>query len=314
MKTLGSTLLILVGNLLPVSLTAAPVLDPFGVAELHPSPDQATAWYSKWSGGEPRVLGNQVDPEDPWFDTDHGEGRYALDGKGVMTVTGNLPRMYVYDPTGARPSPKGDMALGATETRPSPGGLMPAGASRLWHNVEITFYGMRVSEAEPVGWAGLMAYARTDHRRDADTCATRGYGARLLYDGRADFEKETAHGKSNGYVQAAMLRPWPGGGAMPRDVWIGYKFIVRDSEDGGSVKLELWMDLANGKDGGDWKLVTEFLDQGDWGKDADACTPGVDPAQALTGPHPVVYLRNDGLGEMRLKWFSVREIAPITGK
>jgi len=258
-------------------------LDSFGVALLYPSAPRGTSWTSKWSEGGPRVLGYQADPQDPWFDCAHGDARYSIDGEGVLTAAGETPRMYVHDPEG----------------------------KRLFTNVEITVYGMRAGETKPVGWAGLMTYAKTDHRNDSDACATRGYGARLTYDGRADFEKETSHGKSKGYARAASVKPWPRQGGMPSGTWIGYKFIARDSDKGKKVRLELWMDLTDGKDGGDWKLVTQFLDEGKWGSDADACSPGKDPAQVLTGPFPVVYIRTDSVSDMRYKRFSVREIAPL---
>ena len=58
-----------------------------------------------------------------------------------------------------------------------------------WGNVEITFYGKRVSETQSISWAGLQAYARTDDTHDTDICADRGYGAQMLYPGEMLFEK-----------------------------------------------------------------------------------------------------------------------------
>lgn len=282
------SLVLIVSFLLPLILFAQetpqnPVLDHFGVAQIYPSVTRGRTWYSKWDNGDARQLGGQIDPDDPEFDTNHGDARYSIDGKGVLTASGEVPRMYVYDPEG----------------------------KKSWTNVEITVYGMRVKETKPVGWAGLMAYAKTDHRVDSDTCKTRGYGGRLTYDGRADFEKETAHGKSNGYVQVSRVKPWPRESGMPSDVWIGYKFIVRDAGQGKKVELEMWMDTTGGKNGGDWKRLTQYLDEGDFGKGADACDPGTDPAAVLSGPFPVVYLRTDSVEGMRYKAFSIREIEPL---
>jgi hypothetical protein len=82
-------------------------------------------------------------------------------------------------------------------------------------------------------------------------------------------------------------------------------------DHGTHVKLELWRDMTGGKGGGKWELLTEYTDQGGWGKGAPPCGSGVDPAAILTGSHPVVYVRTDKVEDMRYKKFSIREIAPL---
>jgi hypothetical protein len=176
---------------------------------------------------------------------------------------------------------------------------------KKWQNVEITVYGMRVSESSSVSYAGLMAYARTDHTDDTNLLGTRGYGGRMTYDGRADFEKETAHGK--GYVQVASIRQFPNG--MPKNVWIGYKFVVRNMNSVKYVKLEIYRDMTDGLGGGFWEKVTEFTDTGsNFGVGSAAAGPGIDPAQALTDPNVVVYFRTDAVNDMRYKRATIREI------
>jgi hypothetical protein len=166
---------------------------------------------------------------------------------------------------------------------------------------------MRISETAPVSFAGLQVYARTDHTRDEDLCADRGYGGRLLFDGRADFEKEIAHHLPNGYVQAATTQVWQR--RMVRHRWIGLKFVVRNLP--AAVRLELWRDRRNGYNGGKWEKLGEWTDRGEWGVKTPPCAAGVDPAEVLAAPAPSVYIRNDEIREMRYKWFSIREIAPI---
>ena len=82
------------------------------------------------------------------------------------------------------------------------------------------------------------------------------------------------------------------------------------------------MDLTDGKNGGDWKLVNEFEDTGsNFGVGGTACDSGINPALKLTNsnsrsgsesgkPNIAVYWRSDGVGTDGLvyKKMSVREI------
>jgi hypothetical protein len=258
---------------------AAPLpADRFGVTMLYPTVRGGREWCSKWDNGHRRVLTGS-DSDDPELDVSHGDGTYLVNGKGWCIVGGRAPRLYVIDP----------------------------GRVKLWQNVEITLYGMRIAETKAVSFAGLQAYARTDHTRDADLCADRGYGGRLLYDGRADFEKEIAHHLPSGYVQVDTVQAWQK--KMPVKRWIGMKFVVRNAP--GAVRLELWRDRKGGRHGGTWEKLGEWMDRGAWGTGAPPCAPGVNPAEVLYAAAPSVYVRNDEVREVRYKWFSVREIEPV---
>ncbi|MCI2239945.1 hypothetical protein MO973_36690 [Paenibacillus sp. TRM 82003] len=260
-----------------------------GVREIHPTRPGGMHWESAWD--EPRSFGSE-DPQDPWFATD-GSGSYAASG-GELAVSGRAPRMYVRDPS----------------------------LQEQWRDVEITTYFMRRSD-EGVPYAGMTAVARSNHGVtgpvEEDLCDSRGYGARMRYDGLVDFEKETAH-PANEAAASEVL--WPDG--MPTDVWFGYKFVVHDLPDG-NVKLELWLDTSGGEDGGDWRLVNELVDDGEVFGD-EACAEGIDPAMPLTAspdrpgsesgkPNLSVYFRSDGVHEGGLVYrdASVREIVAPTG-
>ncbi|MEK7476517.1 MAG: hypothetical protein AAB152_12920 [Candidatus Coatesbacteria bacterium] len=260
-----------------MSASAGLPRDRFGVRMIYPSMPAGREWFAKWDNRRRRAIVG-VDPDDPELDCGHGDGTYRVDGRGICTVGGRAPRLYVVDPARVR----------------------------MWQNVEVTIYGMRIAETKAVSYAGLQAYARTDHTRDDDLCADRGYGGRLLYDGRADFEKEIAHHLPNGYVQADTTQAWQK--KMPHRRWIGLKFVVRNVP--GGVRLELWRDRRNGRDGGVWQKLGEWTDRGAWGAGVPPCAPGVDPAEVLRGPAPTVYIRNDEVKEIRYKWFSIREIDP----
>lgn len=259
--------------------------DAFGITMIQPTLPRGTLWVSDWS--TPRSFSG-VDPQDPWFDADHGSGSYRA-GAGLLSVSGEAPRMYVHDPA----------------------------MRRQWRDVEVTVYFQRVADGG-VPYAGMTAVARANHlETESGTdalCDTRGYGGRLRSDGYADFEKETAHPENDTVNDVVVWRR-----GMPLRRWIGYKFLVFDKRDG--VHLELWMDRTNGRNGGDWVLVNRVIDNGRlFGR--TPCAPGINPRLALTNdarragsesgrPNVSVYFRSDRVRQDGLlyKWASIREIS-----
>lgn len=277
-------------------------IDRFGVAMIYPTIQDGRQWDSKWDNGVARTFGNsQNDPYDPLFKTSKngggfGDGSYKTSGDGVLKISGKYPRMYVLD----------DRAD--------------------WTNVEITVYGMRVADTN-IAWAGIQAYARTNHGaigdEDTNSCDTRGYGAQLTYPGKFLFEKETSHHEDNGYAQVGQKTVWSSG--MPKNTWIGYKFVVRDIDGGKHVKLETYMDTTGGKNGGTWVKVGEFTDTGsNFGTNNASCKSGISAGLPLTSsndrpgsetgrPNVAVYFRSDGVSTdgLQYKWASIREVAPL---
>ncbi len=279
---------------------AAPLLPPpppsagadrFGVKYIYPAISGGKNWVSSWDNGKARAFSG-VDPQDPWFDANHGAASYSVDGQGQLKITGATPRMYIHDPA----------------------------LQQSWRNVEMTVYGMRVSD-DGTAYAGLVGVARSNHgitgSETQNLCDTRGYGARMRLDGTVDFDKETSHPNATA-VAAKPLTP----GGMPKSVWIGYKFVVYDLADG-NVKLELYRDMTDGANGGTWTKVNEFTDTGNnMGGGATACNSGINPALRLTNsdsrpgsesgkPNITVYWRSTNIGTNGLayKKMSVREIS-----
>jgi hypothetical protein len=264
--------------------------DPFGVKEIYPTASGAKEWFSTWGNGVARTF-TAVDPQDPWFDAGHGDATFVVDGKGLFTISGAVPRMYIHDPA----------------------------LVKSWGNVEMTVYAYRVADSN-TPWGGVEGVARSNHGTTApelqNLCDTRGNDARFRYDGHIDFEKETSHPNSSTANNKAM---WS---TLPFKTWIGYKLVVYDLPNG-DVKLENYMDLTDGANGGTWNLVNSLEDTGgNFAVGGTPCKSGIDPALRLTNssarpgsesgkPNITVYWRSDDVGANGLiyKKMSVRSIA-----
>ena len=276
---------------------SSPSKDRFGITELYPTSASGMEWSSKWDNGAARTIVNDVDPEDDWFETKHGDGTYTIDGAGTLTASGDYVRMYVHDPAN----------------------------EREWsENLEITLYVKRISETQIVDYSGMQVFARTNHgtegRENVNYCDDRGYGGLVNINGQWSFEKETAHHLDNGYVDVASQRP---SGELPLNTWVGFKYVLRNMDDNTKVKLELYRDMTGGLNGGSWQKITEFIDNGNnFGAGYGACRPGVDPALPLIHsfiddsseskkPMLSVYVRHE-YGTMAYSGFDIREIDPLS--
>lgn len=303
-------------------------LDPFGLKKLYPSVGKE--WFNVWNSGADRIYttaGNQaVDPELGFANGDQTAEIYGGSGAraGQMKIHGEYPRVYVRK----------------NESFNIPPGIP---AADKWNNVEITFYAYSTGDSG-VGWAGLEAVAKTNHWPDDWQCTTGGYGARMLFDGRVNFEKELYHTPNTNFQAGSISNYWTAaegsvGGKLPLNRWIGFKFVARNIDAGNDgdwhndtqVKLELYKEMSIGNvvnptppaGGGNWVLVTQYTDTGNWSS-GSPCThqssPDDDPYGsanlAFTWPNYSIYLRTDGLTSsipQYYKWFSVREVAPIPG-
>jgi len=287
---------------------SAAATDPFGIVLLHPTKAKGRTYFAtRWSNGKARAFGDGVDPMDSWFDTAHGTGRYNVDGSGTLTADGDVVRMYVHDPD----------------------------RQTEWdENLEITAYITRVSETQRIDYSGPQIFARTNHgtftgafaNEEATPCDDRGVGAKINLTGAWAFEKETCHGAERGYATAGLTPYWPEG--FPVGAPVGVKFVLRNVLDARGqptkVKLELYVDMTDGRNGGTWTKVTEYTDAGEWGKENTPCSVGTDPAtlalrsrlllKSETGrPELTVYFRHE-YAVMLYRRLSVREIEPLRKK
>jgi hypothetical protein len=280
----------------PAATQPAGACDAFGVRELYPTRAAGREWVAKWDNQHARTFSNAIDPDDAWFDTDHGDGRYTIDGQGTLRADGSTVRMYVHDP-------KRQVEWG--------------------ENLEITVYITRISESKALSWSGLQIFARTNHGTVGDETKNigddRGYGAKVTVDGRWEFEKETAHHLSNGYASVATSQP---SRELPKGVKVGVKYVLRNLAKDSQVKVELYRDLTGGRNGGTWEKMTEFIDTGaNWGVGAGAAAAGVKPELPLIRavilptsesgkPMLTVYFRHE-FGVIDYEKASIREIDPL---
>ena len=89
--------------------------------------------------------------------------------------------------------------------------------------------------------------------------------------------------------------------------WIGFKTAMYNVEKNGhlAVKLEIWLDKSND---GNWQKVYDYIDDGGWGNDGQAC--GGRPDQIISWGGPLAAFRWDNADDVDIKDFSVREILP----
>lgn len=260
-----------------------------GIINLYPTKENGRTWSDSWANGLSRkLISGQSDPSDKEF-VERGNGTVSIDGKGIADLSGDAPRMYVLDPK----------------------------RKETWQNVEVTVYAKRINETDSLSSQGIVIGARSEHQDAtlANPCLGATYYGRLLYDGRAVFQKEVIHegAYSINMPSEKNRATWPTiDGTMPKNKWIGVKFIVKNNPDNKSVKLELYRDLTDGQNGGTWEKVAEYTDSGDWSQTdsntniAKVCGYGAN--KILINPGTSVFIRNDKIKDMLYKSFSIREI------
>lgn len=291
-------------------------IDKFDIKKINPTKLGGREWYSNWNNGEDRkILSGDLDPYDSQFRA-RGDGEIKIDGKGFAQLAGKAPRMYIYDQS----------------------------LKELWKNVEMTVYAKRVGESETISWQSLTMVARSGSHNDVeypDVCKDSigypngAYNARITFNGRSDYTKEVLYHRADAVSDdgsgnsprtiasfANLTTPIDsksGLHSMPRNVWVGMKFIVKNLNNDHAVKLETWMDMTDGKDGGKWIKINEYIDDGEWNATyyyddkykTDWPCVTVPTDNVITNAMPYVLIRGDSVQEIYYKKFSVREIDPL---
>ena len=263
---------------------ATGTLDVFGIEQLYPSAPSGAEWTSEhWSGGTPYSIDSRTDPNDPLgISGMRGTGTLDVTGDGELVMGGSQPRIYVY-----------------------PGDAGP------WRDVEVTAYYMRVAD-DATAWGGLSIGTRSGPEGHAtEVCDAYTYYARLRHDGAIDFVKELMHSPSTTQARIEPEVVWPPDGNLPFNAWIGFKFVIFNLSPG-AVKLETYRDLTQGENGGDWVMMSEYVEDGGWFTQTtcEEHNPVNGESDMDWEEGGCTFIRNTGVTEAHYRWVTIREIAP----
>ncbi len=269
--------------LVTVQFSSSSTIDGFGIAKLYPTKVNGREWFSTWNNGHARTITESYrDPYDSTFViTGSSDSKLIIDGNGTANISGGQPRMYVNDPT----------------------------LTLKWLNTEVTFYGMRISESTQSNAAGFNIGARSLHYNNND-CNVDTYYSRMLYNGNANFAKELH--TPDDVKKPTTVNPidWDGngGGTMPYDQWIGHKFILRTTDNGAHVRMQMYRDMTGGLNGGIWHLEVDYTDNGNMYVPPNTCNEPLN--KIILDANPSVFIRNTDINSALYKDFDIREIAP----
>eukprot|EP00127_Corallochytrium_limacisporum_P002352 Clim_evm2s113 gene=Clim_evmTU2s113 len=267
-----------------VSTRAATCLDKFGIQQFHPSVD-STDWYADWDASRSMDRPGRWDPYDDRCLTS-GTGNWSF-ANGIFTMDGWQPRFQVYN------------------------------EAKNWWNVEFTAYAKLAGSFGSTTYSGITMVARSRHNdRAATPCNARGYHARLYFhDNTLRIQKEFYHDSSKSrYTNSQIVNT-----NVNYRNWIGIKFIIKTNSDNRSNTLQVYLDETEGRNGGDWKLHLEYVDDGDWpvvvsdfscGYDFSIPSGLTDKNTPVLGTGYVNFFRSDDVTNLQWKWASMRNIDP----
>lgn len=238
-------------------------VDKFGVSYLNPTRSGGRTYWSIWETGPKRVFKSQ-DPN-PYDSSElfrgnggsftiYGEtgtddlGNVRTGQLRMNTGTGNTPRLYN----------RTSNAIGYT----------PDLGLEEWRSFEATLYTYIPYSDIPSdygeSYSGITIGGFSNHLPDAFSpyyygdYSSRAYYANFTWDGRAVNRKETRFPTT--IIFPNQNRPFEDGGPMPTSQWVGMKFICRAYSNVRKVRMETYMDLTNGEDGGEWYKVIDNID------------------------------------------------------
>jgi hypothetical protein len=252
--------------------------DKFGIRMLYPSKPNGEQWYIRANHPE----------KDPQF---RPQVPLSKNSDGSFKVTEGKIRMGVWPSTGNHP----EKITTYNEKELEKKGYMES--PNDWRNVEITGY---VKFNRGVNYDNFAWYARGGIHTNGKECEGTAYKGQLYYSGKTRFAKEQ-------WFVSYVFSPYKQSMGSMNGKWIGFKTAMYNVEKNGhlAVKLEIWLDKSND---GNWQKVYDYIDDGGWGNDGQAC--GGRPDQIISWGGPLAAFRWDNADDVDIKDFSVREILP----
>jgi len=252
-------------------------LDSFGVKELFPSGGSHRDWVAEWQTSRTGYGGVKPDGDTGATFRGGSSNRFVIgNGEMVMDNAGdrtNTPRYYIHKNN---------------------------------ENVEFTAY-FWVAESDYYGGnsysKGPTLVVRSNHHlaSDSSPCEARGYYMRFTPAERTlRFLKEKKHG--GGQTKYSFVSKGPKLSSFPWGQWVGLKFVVR-TRPNGDVHLQVFMDLTDGADGGEWELQHERTDSVSDSENMYGCSHA-----SVFGEGGVAFIRADSLNPIKWKKASLREV------
>jgi hypothetical protein len=259
--------------------------DRFGVRMLYPTKGSGEEWF--------------LDPQDP--------GRRSNPPDTTLNPDGSLRVKSLQVRWGVYPSTGYDANEIATTNQPMMASKGYMQTANDWKNVEMTAY-FKVVDYSDGGNGGphIELMARGGRHTSGATCEGTAYHSNTYPTGRVKLEKELEH--TAGYTDNDPANS--SAGADLQDRWVGLKAIFYNRADG-SVRLEQWIDDETDNvsaPGNRWRKALEHDDTGSWGGGTPSC--GGTGSTIITWGGPIATFRWDNIGDMQLKFLSVREIEP----
>jgi hypothetical protein len=258
---------------------AASGRDVFGIKMIYATRDGTRIWNSAHWDKKNYVMETRHDRSDPHgISGKRGNGTLTV-ADGILTMAGEEPRLYINPFEGT-----------------------------TWRDTELTVYYMRVAD-NAARHAGMVAGVRSgpEGHTTMTPCDAHTYYGRMRHDGAFDFAKELKHPASASHERLPPEQAWPDG-KLPFNRWIGWKYVCYNV--GMRVKLEVYRDLTEAQDGGNWEKINETVDEGGWftGTDCPEHNPvdGRSDMRVLNGG--TVLIRNTNIQDARYRWVSIREI------